>query len=213
MNISDTNNRVKIFGAITSQYEQSPRLTGFICRLSDLGYISCGEVFDQIIDGIVNLYGETTLIAKCIVAALVGFDEGDPTSPNFISQIYGILLSRMFGIASYAEFLVVMSAFSHTYSVTQLSLGGRVTFSFDGGSTEISDMVSLGAPIAVCVHEKSAATPDLKTFVFTDSSKYDSTASVRLCSDDEMSFYDVGGEYQSWTLDDVYTGNIWRTDK
>lgn len=213
MKIFNINNNHKIMNTILWQYEKAPRIVNWVTNLSDFGYANCGKIFDDILNGIINLYKNPTAIAVNTLKPLCGALGFDWSSPADIGKCIGAFFqSRMYGKGLLAEFDVLAATFSFQYAASQLSWGGLVRISFE--DTTAKELTSHGIPIPFSVNESVEESGESYSFVFSDSPMYKKNINPRLATDVEESFFEKGGVgsgegRQMWTLDQVQNCTIW----
>lgn len=208
MKIAEINNHHKIFNTILWQYEKSPRINAWVSALSDFSYSMCGSLFDEIMNGLVNLYTQAGTMARSFVQSLIGAIGFDWSSVADVGGVINCIMNtRFFGVANFDEFHRMAEAYGFGYSISQNSDGGRVILDITPSSVTLKSMWDSGISIPLSTNQAYTDTTNRFAFCFSDSTQYPSMPdeSPRLGTKLELSYSELGTS----SLEDVISGIIW----
>lgn len=211
MNIADIDNKHRIYNTILWQYEKSYRINAWVYNLSKFGYEMCGKLFDEIMDGLVNLYGGGASMARSLVQSLIGAIGFDWSAVADVEGVIDCIMhTRFFGVANFDEFYKMSVSFGFGYSLSQFTDGGLVLLSMTPSGTTLKTLWEAGISIPLTANQKSVVEPRC-AFCFMDYEKYYALPDEepRLGTEMELSYFEVGHNSGSWELLDVINESIW----
>ena len=211
MNIADIDNKHRIYNTILWQYEKSYRINAWVCNLSKFGYDMCGKLFDEIMDGLVNLYGGGASMARSFVQSLIGAIGFDWSAVADVEGVIDCIMhTRFFGVANFDEFYKMSVSFGFGYTLSQFTDGGLVLLSTTPPGTTLKTLWEAGISIPLTANQKSVVEPRC-AFCFTDYEDYNAlpNEAPRLGTEMELSYFEVGHDSGSWELLDVINESIW----
>ncbi len=211
MNIAEIDNKHRIYNTILWQYEKSYHINSWVYNLSKFSYDMCGKIFDEIMDGFINLYNGGSSMARSFVQSLVGAIGFDWSAVADVEGVIDCIMhTRFFGVANFDEFYKMSLSFGFGYSLSQLSDGGLILLSMTPSGTTLKTLWDSGISIPLTANQKGNQ-ESTSIFCFTDYIYYDILPDEppRLGTELELSYHQVGAESGGWELIDVIDGSIW----
>lgn len=211
MNIAEIDNKHRIYNTILWQYEKSYRINAWVYNLSKFGYDMCGKLFDEIMDGFVNLYNGGSAMARSFIQSLIGAIGFDWSAVADVEGVIDCIMhTRFFGVANFDEFYKMSLSFGFGYTLSQFNDGGLVLLSMTPSGTTLKTLWDSGISIPLTANQKSEV-EQKSLFCFTDYIYYDvlPDENPRLGTELELSYSQVGQALNGWELIDVIDGAIW----